>query len=304
MAEAHGAVKHDYHLVDPSPWPIIGSIGAFTMLIGAIFWMNAGYAQFSMFKGQPWIFAAGLLLVLFTMAGWWRDVIRESVVLGDHKPVVKLGLRFGMVLFIASEVMFFVAWFWAYFNAALFPHDVGLTQWPPSGITTLSPWHFPLLNTLILLTSSTTVTWAHHAVQSGDRKGSIEGLLLTVALAVSFTCVQAYEYSHAPFTFGFNHLALVPFKDTAHSLLSAGVGNFEAIYGSTFFMATGFHGFHVMIGTIFLSVCLGRAIAGQFTPERHFGFEAAAWYWHFVDVVWLFLFSCIYVWGASAMPQA
>jgi cytochrome c oxidase subunit 3 len=304
MAEAHGSVKHDYHLVDPSPWPIIGSIGAFTMLVGAVFWMNSGYAQFRGLNGHPWIFVVGVLLVAFTMVGWWRDVIRESVVRGDHKPVVKLGLRFGMVLFIASEVMFFLGWFWAYFNSALFPHDVGLSQWPPSGIVTLDPWHFPLLNTLILLTSSTTVTWAHHAVQSGDRKGSVEGLLVTVILAVSFTCVQAYEYSHAPFTFGFNHLALAPFKDPAHSLLSAGVGNFEAIYGSTFFMATGFHGFHVIVGSIFLSVCLGRAIAGQFTPERHFGFEAAAWYWHFVDVVWLFLFSCIYVWGAGAITQA
>jgi cytochrome c oxidase subunit 3 len=306
MAEAHA--KHDYHLVDPSPWPIIGSIGAFVMLAGAVLWMNKDYSQFKVagyaLNGQPIVFGVGLFLVLFTMAGWWRDVIRESVVLHDHTPVVKLGLRFGMVLFIASEVMFFVAWFWAYFNTAIFHNDVGVSSWPPNGIVTLDPWHFPLLNTLILLTSSTTVTWAHHAVQHGDRKGSIQALIITVILAASFTCVQAYEYSHAPFTFGFNHLALLPFKDTAHALLAAGVGNFQAIYGSTFFMATGFHGFHVIVGTIFLSVCLGRAIAGQFTPERHFGFEAAAWYWHFVDVVWLFLFSCIYVWGAGAITQA
>jgi cytochrome c oxidase subunit 3 len=161
-----------------------------------------------------------------------------------------------------------------------------------------------LLNTLILLTSGTTVTWAHHAIQTGDRKGAIQGLLLTVLLGISFTCVQAYEYGHAPFTFGFNHLALQPFTDPAHVALAAGVGNFQAIYGSTFFMATGFHGCHVIIGTIFLTVCLARAIAGQFTPQRHFGFEAAAWYWHFVDVVWLFLFTCIYVWGASAVTLA
>ena len=250
-------VKHDYHLVSPSPNPLIG-----------------------------------FALVLYTMAGWWRDVVRESVVLGNHTPVVKLHLRYGMLLFIASEVMFFVAWFWAYFNSALFPHDVGIGTWPPNGIITLDPWHFPLLNTLILLTSGTTVTWAHHALQHGDRKGAIQGLLLTVILGLSFSCVQAYEYAHAPFTFGFhgNHLPLIPFTDTAHSFLTAGVGNFDAIYGSTFFMATGFHGFHVIIGTTFLIVCLGRAIANQFTPDRHFGFEAAAWYWHFVDVVWLFLF--------------
>ena len=298
---AHTEVKHDYHLVNPSGWPIIGSIGAFTMLIGAVFWMNNSYNGFGVpVQGQPWIFAIGFVLVLYTMAGWWRDVIQESVVEGDHTPVVKLGLRFGMVLFITSEVMFFVAWFWAYFNSALFPHDVSIGTWPPNGIITLDPWHLPLLNTLILLCSGTTVTWAHHAILHSDRKGAIQGLILTVLLGASFTGIQAFEYSHAPFTFGFNGAALVPFTDVAHASLAAGVGDLGAIYGSTFFMATGFHGLHVIIGTTFLIVCLGRAIAGQFTPNRHFGFEAAAWYWHFVDVVWLFLFSCIYVWGAGA----
>jgi len=302
---AHAEVKHPYHLVTPSPWPIVGSIGAFLMLGGAVFWMNSGANKFfGPLAGQPYVFIVGFVLVLYTMAGWWRDVVRESVVLKEHSPVTKLGMRFGMVLFIASEVMFFLAWFWAYFNFKLFPNDVGIGQWPPAGIVTLDPWHFPLLNTLILLTSGTTVTWAHHAIQHGDRKGAVQGLLLTVLLGLSFTAVQAYEYSHAPFTFGFNHLALAPFTDPAHVNLAAGAGNFEAIYGSTYVMATGFHGMHVIIGTIFLIVCLFRAMAGQFTPERHFGFEAAAWYWHFVDVVWLFLFSCIYVWGAGAVTQA
>ncbi|HJW41916.1 MAG TPA: cytochrome c oxidase subunit 3 [Rhizomicrobium sp.] len=317
---ANSEVKHDYHLVDPSPWPIVGSIAAFTMLVGAVFWMNKDYTGFFGLpvNGQPWIFAIGAFLVLFTMAGWWRDVVSESVVRGQHTPVVKLNLRYGMLLFIASEVMFFVAWFWAYFNSAIFFNDVQIGSWPPSGIVTLDPWHFPLLNTLILLTSGTTVTWAHHALQHGDRKGAIQGLIITVLLGASFTCVQAYEYAHAPFTFGFNHAALTAFKDAAHINLAAanlnpvidlinpaskamiaGGGDLGAIYGSTFFMATGFHGFHVIIGTIFLAVCLFRAIAGQFTPTRHFGFEAAAWYWHFVDVVWLFLFACIYVWGAG-----
>jgi len=317
---ANSEVKHDYHLVDPSPWPIVGSIAAFTMLVGAVFWMNKDYTGFFGLpvNGQPWIFAIGAFLVLFTMAGWWRDVVSESVVRGQHTPVVKLNLRYGMLLFIASEVMFFVAWFWAYFNSAIFFNDVAIGSWPPSGIVTLDPWHFPLLNTLILLTSGTTVTWAHHALQHGDRKSAIQGLLITVLLGASFTGVQAYEYAHAPFTFGFNHAALAAFTDPAHvnlaaanlnpvidlinpasKALIAGGGDLGAIYGSTFFMATGFHGFHVIIGTIFLSVCLFRAIAGQFTPTRHFGFEAAAWYWHFVDVVWLFLFACIYVWGAG-----
>jgi len=142
---AHGEVKHDYHLVDPSPWPVVGSLGAFIMMVGAVLWMNKSYAGFGVLAGIPWIFAIGLVMVLYTMAGWWHDVISESVTQGVHSPVVKLGLRYGMILFIASEVMFFVAWFWAYFNFSLFPHDVSIGSWPPSGIVTLDPWHFPLL---------------------------------------------------------------------------------------------------------------------------------------------------------------
>jgi cytochrome c oxidase subunit 3 len=169
--------------------------------------------------------------------------------------------------------MFFVAWFWAYFNASLFPTEAVGSVWPPQGIETFDPWHLPFVNTVILLTSGTTVTWAHHALRVGNRQGLLMGLILTIALGVTFTFVQAYEYQHAAFTFA------------------------GGIYGSTFFMATGFHGAHVIIGTIFLTVCLGRAYKNHFKPDHHFGFEAAAWYWHFVDVVWLFLFSCIYVWG-------
>jgi cytochrome c oxidase subunit III len=184
--------------------------------------------------------------------------------------------------------MFFVAWFWAFFDASLFSGEamqasrVAVTGgiWPPKGTVVFDPFHLPLVNTLILLTSGTTVTWAHHALLNNDRKGLINGLILTVLLGLVFTCVQAYEYAHALFTFSGN------------------------IYGSTFFMATGFHGFHVIIGTIFLMVCLYRAWKGDFTPTQHFGFEAAAWYWHFVDVVWLFLFAAIYIWGShgGVMP--
>ncbi|HRE59729.1 MAG TPA: cytochrome c oxidase subunit 3 [Micropepsaceae bacterium] len=290
-----GDVKHDYHLVDPSPWPLVGSIGAFVMAVGAVLWMHKGYTDFSTLGGTPWVFGAGLLIVLYTMAGWWRDVIKESVQRGDHTPVVKLGLRYGMILFIASEVMFFVAWFWAYFHAALFPAHYGLDAWPPSGIITFDPWHLPLINTLVLLTSGTTVTWAHHAIQTGDRRGAVNGLLLTVLLGILFTTLQVYEYSHAGFSFGMNEalMGTDAFGNPA---------DVSGIYGSTFFMATGFHGFHVIVGTIFLTVCLFRAMRGHFTQERHFGFEAAAWYWHFVDVVWLFLFAAIYVWAAGPMP--
>jgi cytochrome c oxidase subunit 3 len=277
MADGH-QVQHDYHLVDPSPWPAVGSVAAFVAAVGAISWMHHSFAA------APLVFGAGVIGILYTMAAWWRDVIREAEYQGHHTRVVQISHRYGMLLFIASEVMFFVAWFWAYFNTALFPdaaNEVGRLAitggvWPPKGIETFDPWHLPLLNTLILLTSGTTVTWAHHALLHNDRKGLIRGLALTIVLGLTFTCVQAYEYGHAAFNFKGN------------------------IYGATFFMATGFHGMHVIIGSIFLIVCLLRAYKGQFTPRQHLGFEFAAWYWHFVDVVWLFLFACIYVWGSAA----
>jgi cytochrome c oxidase subunit III len=276
MAQAH-TNQHDYHLVDPSPWPIVGAVSAFVLAVGLIAWMK------HMFAGAPVVFAVGALGVAYTMVGWWRDVVREAEHQGYHTRVVQISHRYGMILFIASEVMFFVAWFWAYFNTALFPASIpefARTEllggtWPPKGIETFDPWHLPLLNTLILLTSGTTVTWAHHALLHDDRDGLRKGLWCTIILGALFTCVQAYEYSHAGFGF------------KGH------------IYGATFFMATGFHGAHVIIGTIFLSVCLARAYAGHFSPKQHLGFEFAAWYWHFVDVVWLFLFACIYVYGAA-----
>jgi cytochrome c oxidase subunit 3 len=283
---AHVKPKHDYHLVDPSPWPIFGSLSAFILAVGAIMWMK-GLTIFQL-KAGSFIFGVGLLAVLYTMFVWWSDVIDEAEHKGFHTPVVQISHRYGMILFIASEAMFFVAWFWAFFDASLFTNEaiqyarVDATggTWPPKGIEAFDPWHLPLFNTLILLTSGTTVTWAHHALLHNDRNGLKFGLLLTVALGILFTCVQAFEYSHA--AFGFK----------------------GSIYGSTFFMATGFHGFHVIIGTIFLLVCLLRALAGHFTPTQHLGFEFAAWYWHFVDVVWLFLFACIYVWGTAGATVA
>ena len=200
-------------------------------------------------------------------------MVQEATFEGHHTRAVQVGLRYGMVLFIASEVMFFVAWFWAYFNASLFPPAAIEGTWPPPGVVTFDPWELPFLNTLILLTSGVTVTWAHHALIEGKRAQMLQGLALTILLGMTFTGVQAYEYSHAAFNF------------------------VDGIYSTTFFMATGFHGAHVIIGTIFLSVCLYRAYKGHFKPDHHFGFEAAAWYWHFVDVVWLFLFTFIYWWG-------
>jgi cytochrome c oxidase subunit III len=271
-----GAKNHQYHILPPSIWPLIGSVGALVMFFGLIMWMHPEHFG----TGGPWVFGAGVIAILFTMFSWWADVVKEANS-GDHTPIVQLHLRYGMILFIASEVMFFVAWFWAYFNAALFPAVVESVGgvWPPEGMHVLDPFGWPLLNTMILLCSGTTVTWAHHALLQGDRKSMIQGLWLTIILGAIFTGVQAYEYAHAPFMF-----TGAP-EDGAN------------IYGSTFMMATGFHGAHVLIGTIFLIVCLVRAYNGAFTPRQHFGFEAAAWYWHFVDVVWLFLFLFIYVWG-------
>ena len=298
-------VKHDYHLLNPSPWPLIGSMALFTLAIGLVVWMNKDAGDMGGFfglAGTPWLLLLGVGLTLYTMFGWWRDVVLESAVKKEHTPVVKLGFRYGIILFIASEVMFFVAWFWAYFAVAFFPTDHGLTAWPPVGVTTFDPWHLPLVGTLGLLTSGTTVTWAHHAIQTDDRQGAVWGLAVTVALGLLFTCLQAFEYSHAAFFFG----ASADVRE-AVGPLSFIAGSPDAvveptIYGSTFYMATGFHGAHVIIGTIFLAVCLFRAMAGHFTAKSHFGFEAAAWYWHFVDVVWLFLFAAIYVWGAGPHP--
>jgi len=310
MADAHHGKEHDFHLVPASPWPLMGAVGAFVLAIGAINY----FASFKANTPHLWYVVPGIALVLLTMIVWWRDVISEANG-GDHTAVVQLHLRYGMLLFIASEVMFFVAWFWGYFNAAFYAADVhpllahitgadgkttleatgniiGLVQrneflggkWPPVPNDifkhTFNPWGLPLVNTLILLTSGTTVTAAHHALLENNRKGLIWGLAATVVLGLLFTTCQAWEYMHAGFPFG-GHL-----------------------YGSVFFMATGFHGFHVIIGTIFLAVCLYRAMNGAFSPKQHFGFEAAAWYWHFVDVVWLFLFAAIYVWGAGATPGA
>jgi cytochrome c oxidase subunit III len=287
----HGHGKqHDYHIIDPSPWPFVGAIGALVMFFGAVAWLRHHLDQpFNVFGANlatPWIFALGLAIVLYTMFAWWSDTIREGNE-GAHTPVVSMHLRYGMIMFIASEVMFFVAWFWAFFDASLFPNELVQASrtevlggvWPPKGIEVLDPLHLPLFNTITLLLSGTTVTWAHHAMLEDDRQSLKAGLALTVALGLIFSFVQFYEYAHAPFAFS------------------------GSIYGSTFFMATGFHGFHVIIGTIFLAVCLARALAGGFTPHKHFGFEAAAWYWHFVDVVWLFLFFCIYVWGGWGAPM-
>ncbi len=262
--------NHDYHILPPSIYPFLGAIGGFTMLFGAVQWMHA--------QG-PWLFLIGFAAVLYVMYGWWAEVVTESSQ-GDHTPVVRIGLRYGFIMFVMSEVMFFVAWFWAFFKHAIYPMSgyEGSTYVQPE-IYHVDAFHLPLMNTLVLLLSGAAVTWAHHALVHNEPRKDVElGLIIAVVLGLCFTGLQAYEYYelivHHDWVFG------------------------EDKFYSTFFMATGFHGFHVIIGTIFLFVCYLRVRSGHFTAERHVGFEAAAWYWHFVDVVWLFLFAAVYIWGS------
>ena len=260
--------RHPFHLVDPSPWPFIASLSAFSCVIGGILYMHA-YIQ------GRFVLCLGFLMLLTIMFVWWRDIIRESTFEGHHAGIVQQGLRYGIIFFIISEVFFFFAFFWAFFHSSLAPTiEIG-SMWPPKGINVLNPWEIPFLNTLILLLSGCTVTWAHHSVVGNLRTQGIISLVLTVVLALLFTGLQAFEYNMADFCLS------------------------DGIYGSTFYMATGFHGFHVIVGTIFLIICLLRLFQYHLTQHHHFGFEAAAWYWHFVDVVWLFLFVSIYWWGGS-----
>jgi cytochrome c oxidase subunit 3 len=270
---------HPYHMVRPSPWPLIGAFAGGLLAVGMVMYMHSAEIA-GMKVGLKGVFA-GLAAVAAVMFFWWRGIIKEAVEEKAHSPVTKIGLRYGMSLFIASEVMFFVAFFWAFYDASLYAGDpkevlrnvYTAGVWPPPQIQYIHPFELPFLMTMLLLLSGCTVTWAHHEIIEGRRKEAILGLGLTVLLGAFFLCFQAFEYIHAKFHFT------------------------GGIYPSTFFMATGFHGFHVFVGTVFLIVCWFRARKGHFLPDSHFGFEAAAWYWHFVDVVWLFLFISIYFWG-------
>nr|YP_009123043.1 cytochrome c oxidase subunit III [Faxonius limosus]AJK90927.1 cytochrome c oxidase subunit 3 [Faxonius limosus] len=255
---------HTYHLVDMSPWPLTGSISAMMLTTGLIKWFHQFSAD---------LLYLSFVAVILTMIQWWRDVVREGTYQGLHTGAVMKGLRWGMILFILSEVLFFFSFFWAFFHSSLSPVvEVG-SYWPPSGIEPFNPFGVPLLNTTILLSSGATVTWSHHAILNSNHKEALQSLMLTVMLGLYFTGLQAFEYIEASFSIA------------------------DSIYGSTFFVATGFHGLHVIIGSSFLSVCLFRLYKCHFSSYHHFGFEAAAWYWHFVDVVWLFLYVFIYWWG-------
>nr|BDQ43645.1 cytochrome c oxidase subunit 3 [Amynthas divergens] len=258
-------IRQPFHLVEYSPWPLTSSLGAFTLAIGLASWFhNYGMS----------CFLIAIILIIMSMYQWWRDVIREGTYMGHHTSPVAVGLRWGMILFITSEVMFFFAFFWAFFHSSLAPTPEIGCSWPPTGISPLNPFSVPLLNTAVLLASGVTVTWAHHSLMEGSRTNAIQALTITVMLGMYFTILQAGEYMAAPFTIA------------------------DSVYGTTFFVATGFHGLHVLIGSSFLLICLLRTLSHHFSNGHHFGFEAAAWYWHFVDVVWICLYLCIYWWGS------
>lgn len=256
--------NHPFHLVDYSPWPLTGAIGAITTVSGIIKWFH---------QYDTSLFFLGNIITILTVYQWWRDVSREGTYQGLHTYAVTIGLRWGIILFILSEILFFVRFFWAFFHRSLSPAIELGASWPPAGIISFNPFQIPLLNTAILLASGVTVTWAHHSLIEGNHSQTSQGLFFTVLLGIYFSILQAYEYIEAPFTIA------------------------DSVYGSTFFIATGFHGIHVLIGTTFLLTCLLRHLNNHFSKTHHFGFEAAAWYWHFVDVVWLFLYITIYWWG-------
>lgn len=258
---------HPYHLVDPSPWPLITSFALLTLTLSAVMYFN-GYAN------GGTLLTLGFFSVLFAMILWFRDVSAEGSFLGHHTFAVQKGLNLGVALFIVSEVFFFISIFWAYFHSALAPTVELGAHWPPAGIDPLNPFEIPLLNTIILLSSGATVTYAHHSLIQGNRKETLLGIILTIILAIIFTGLQGLEYYEAGFTIS------------------------DGAYGSTFFIATGFHGLHVIIGTLFIAVAFFRILSYHLTDHHHLGFESSILYWHFVDVVWLFLYVSIYWWGA------
>jgi|TARA_B100000780_G_scaffold44609_1_gene27734 heme/copper-type cytochrome/quinol oxidase subunit 3 len=255
---------HGFHLVDPSNWPTITALSACCLVIGFINWFHGLTSS---------ILYSGLIALIICVYLWWRDTLREGFNFGFHTTQVFKGLQLGFLLFIVSEVMFFFAFFWALFHSSFNPsHFIGAI-WPAANITIVSPWDIPLINTIILLTSGATITWCHNYLCTSVKNESVISLAITIGLAIFFLILQGYEYTSGPFNIS------------------------DSAYGSVFFLLTGFHGFHVFIGTCFLTICLIRFYFKNFTQNRHFGFEAAAWYWHFVDVVWLFLFIVLYCWS-------
>nr|AIZ58507.1 cytochrome c oxidase subunit III [Alectorobius capensis] len=252
-----------FHIVDKSPWPLTGSIAAFTFMTGMLDFMH--YSNLTMIS-------ISFIIIIITMIQWWRDICRESSFQGNHTLIVLMNMKWGMALFIISEIFFFFFFFWAFFHSSLSPNIELGSQWPPSAINPFNPFSIPLLNTTILLSSGISITWSHHSILGKNYKEAKTSLIITISLGLLFTSLQIWEYLQSPFSIS------------------------DSIFGSTFFMSTGFHGLHVIIGTSFLIISLLRLIYSHFSNKHHFGFEAAAWYWHFVDVVWLFLYTFVYWW--------
>lgn len=258
---------HPFHLVSPSPWPFFTSISLFNLAVSGVLFMHG-------FSSSTTFLTLALLLVSSSMALWFRDVISEGTYIGDHTLAVQRGLTMGIGLFIASEVLFFLGIFWAYFHSSISPNVELGANWPPMGIESINPFELPLLNTIILLSSGVTVTYAHHSLIQGNRAGALNGTFYTILLAVIFTIFQGVEYSVSSFTLS------------------------DSTFGSCFYFGTGFHGIHVMVGTAFIAVGLWRILAYHVTDNHHLGYESSILYWHFVDVVWLFLYISVYYWGS------
>lgn len=256
---------HPFHLVEYSPWPILGSFAILSIPVGLVMFIK---------KGDIILITLGAIATAIISYLWWRDVVRESTLQGFHRKQVVSGLKMGFILFVVSEVCLFFSFFWAFFHRRLAPaFDLG-SIWPPAGIAVLSPFQVPLLNTSVLLLSGVRITWTHHRLEAGNHKRATQGMIFTIALGVYFLWLQYGEYAETSFSIA------------------------DRVYGCTFFIATGFHGIHVLVGASFLIVCFARIISLHFDIKHHLGFLSAAWYWHFVDVVWLFLYVRIYWWGS------
>lgn len=258
--------RHPFHMVSPSPWPLYTSIALFSLTTSGVLYLHGFYNIII-------IFFFSLLNLNLSMFFWFRDIIAESTYLGNHTYAVQRGINIGVGLFIISEALFFLGIFWTYFHSSLSPNIELGTHWPPMGIQAVNPFELPLLNTILLLSSGVTITYAHHSVIQGNRKGALYGSICTIILAGFFTMFQGIEYTVSSFTIS------------------------DSVYGSCFYFGTGFHGLHVLIGTAFLAVGFWRLLAYHLTDHHHLGLEAGILYWHFVDVVWLFLYVAVYYWG-------